>query len=158
MRKLGIHKNIPVSGTELTLGLRVGFISSHLTVYKLFPVNPRDITGPPKMSSLLEAKCIPALIIKPRFTFVAHTDDLGWNKTSNRIYTLSGRIGKVVASYAVVARSSPAEVGLIYTMHVALRGCDQSIGSTISDAIVRSWLWLTATRSSQLGCSVHCCK
>ena len=37
-------------------------------------------------------------------------------------YTLSGRIGKVVASYAAVARSSPAEVALIYTMHVALRG------------------------------------
>ena len=28
------------------------------------------------------------------------------------------------------------------------RGCYQSIGSTVSDAIVRSWLWLTATRSS----------
>ena len=73
--------------------------------------------------------------------------------------TLSGRIGKVVASHAAVARSSPAEVGLIYTMHVALRGycswgwgCDQSIGSTVSDAIVSSWLLLTATRSSPLGC------
>ena len=59
-------------------------------------------------------------------------------------------------SHAAVARSSPAEVALIYTMHVALRGwgggCDQSIGSTVSDAIVRSWLWLTATRSSPLGC------
>ena len=31
-------------------------------------------------------------------------------------------------------------------------GCDQSIGSTVSDAIVRSWLWWTATRSSPLGC------
>ena len=31
-------------------------------------------------------------------------------------------------------------------------GCDQSIGSTVSDVIVRSWLWLTATRSSSLGC------
>ena len=31
-------------------------------------------------------------------------------------------------------------------------GCDQSIGSTVSDAIVRSWLWLTATRSSPVGC------
>ena len=31
-------------------------------------------------------------------------------------------------------------------------GCDQSIGSTVSDAIVRSWLWLTATSSSPLGC------
>ena len=28
-----------------------------------------------------------------------------------------------------------------------------SIGSTVSDAIARSWLWLTATRSSPLGCS-----
>ena len=35
---------------------------------------------------------------------------------------LSGRIGKVVASHAAVARSSPAEVALIYTMHMALRG------------------------------------
>ena len=31
-------------------------------------------------------------------------------------------------------------------------GCDQSIGSTVSDAIVRSRLWLTASRSSPLGC------
>ena len=37
------------------------------------------------------------------------------------IHTLSGRIGKVVASHAV-ARSIPAEVALIYTMHEALRG------------------------------------
>ena len=72
--------------------------------------------------------------------------------------TLSGRISKVVASHAEVARSVPAEVALIYTMHEALRGtaheggdCVQSIGSTVSDAIVRSWLWLTATRSSALG-------
>ena len=72
--------------------------------------------------------------------------------------TLSGRIGKVVASHAAVERSSPTEAALIYTMHEALRGycpegrgCDQSIGSTVSDAIIRSWLWLTATRSSPLG-------
>ena len=31
------------------------------------------------------------------------------------------------------------------------RGCDRSIGSTVSDAIIRSWLWSTATRSSTLG-------
>ena len=31
-------------------------------------------------------------------------------------------------------------------------GCDQSIGSTISDSIVRSLLWSTTTRSSPLGC------
>ena len=37
-------------------------------------------------------------------------------------YPLSGRIGKVVASHAEAARSIPAEVALIYTMHEALRG------------------------------------
>ena len=74
----------PVSATKLTLGHRVGFISSHLTADKLFPVNSREITGPPKMSLLLEAKCMPALIIKPRFTLVTHTDDLGWYITSNQ--------------------------------------------------------------------------
>ena len=37
-------------------------------------------------------------------------------------YTLSGRIGKVVASHVALARLSPAEVELIYTTHVALRG------------------------------------
>ena len=31
--------------------------------------------------------------------------------------TLSGHIGKVVASHAAVARSSPAEVALIYTIY-----------------------------------------
>ena len=37
-------------------------------------------------------------------------------------YTPSGRIGKLVASHAAVARSIPAEVALIYTMHEELRG------------------------------------
>ena len=77
MRGLDIHKNIPVSVTKLTLGLRVSFISSHLTANKFFPVNPRAITGLPKMSLLLEAKSMPALIIKPRLILVAHRDDLG---------------------------------------------------------------------------------
>ena len=84
MRGLNVHKNIPVSNTILTLGLRLGFISSHMIVDKLFPINPRAITGPPKMSLLLEAKSIPALIIKPRFILVTHTDDLGWYITSNQ--------------------------------------------------------------------------
>ena len=62
---------------------------------------------------------------------------------------MSGRIGKVVASHPEVARSIPgwAETAPIYTIHEELRGtahegggCDQSIGSTVSDAIVRSWL------------------
>ena len=41
---------------------------------------------------------------------------------NTNIHTLSGRIGKVVAWHAAVARSSPVEVALIYTMHEALRG------------------------------------
>ena len=80
MRGLDILKNSPVSVTKLTLGLRVGFISSHLATDKLFRVNPRAITGPPQMSLLLEAKSMLSLIFKPRLTLVAHTDDLGWNK------------------------------------------------------------------------------
>ena len=75
------------------------------------------------------------------------------------IYTLSGWAGKVVASHAAVARSIPVEVAVIYNTHEALRrycpwgwGCDQSIWSTVSDAIDCSWLWLTATRSLPLGC------
>ena len=31
-------------------------------------------------------------------------------------------------------------------------GCDQSIGSNVSDAILRCWLWSTTTWSSPLGC------
>ena len=84
MRGLGVHKNIPVSDTKLTLGLRVGFISSLLTVDKLFPVNARAITGLLKMSLLLEVKHTPALIIKPRLILVMYTDDLGRYITSNQ--------------------------------------------------------------------------
>ena len=107
MRGLDIHKNSPVSVAKLMLGLRVDFISSHLTPDKLFPVNPRSITGPPwvkrwtsgpevpgargsswtrgsKRSLLLEAKIMPALIIKPRLILVTPADDLGWYITSNQ--------------------------------------------------------------------------
>ena len=84
MRGLEIHKISPVSVTKLTIGLREGFISSHLTVDKFFPVNPRAIMGPPKMSLLLEAKSMPTLIIKSRLIPVTHTDDLGWYITSNQ--------------------------------------------------------------------------
>ena len=76
MRGLEIHKNRLVSVTKLILGLRVGFISSHLTEDKLFLVNPRVITGPPKMSLLLEAKSMHALIIKTRLILVTPTDEL----------------------------------------------------------------------------------
>ena len=83
MRGLDINKNSPDPISKLTLGFRIGFISSHLTANKLFPVNPRAITDPPKMSLLLEAKTMPALIIKLRYILVTHTDDLGWYIRSN---------------------------------------------------------------------------
>ena len=85
-------------------------------------------------------------------------------------WPLSGLIGKVVASHAEgcnVARSIPAVTELHRfilctrrsggTAHVS-GGCDQSIGSTVSDAIVRSWLWSTATRSFPLGYFSNYCK
>ena len=60
-----------------------------------------------------------------------------------------------------VARSNPGCRGAapIYTIGTRRLGgtshegggCDQSIASTVSNAIVRSWLWSTATRSSPLG-------
>ena len=53
-RGLDIHKNPPVSVTKLTLSLRVGFISSHFLTEKLFQVHSRAITGPPKVSLMLE--------------------------------------------------------------------------------------------------------
>ena len=59
IRGLGVHENIPVSDTKLALGLR-GFIISHLTADKLFPVNPRSIPGPPNMSLLLEVLSLKA--------------------------------------------------------------------------------------------------
>ena len=46
--------NIDVSDTKLMLGFKVCFISSDLTANKLFPIDPRAITGPLKMSLLLE--------------------------------------------------------------------------------------------------------
>ena len=84
MSGLNVHENIPVSITKLMLSLRVGFISSYLIADKLFPVNPKATTGPPRISLLLEAKSMPALIIKSRFILVTHTDDLGWYITSNQ--------------------------------------------------------------------------
>ena len=83
MKGLYIQKNSPVSVTKLKLGLPVGFIRSHLTVDKLYPVNLRAITAPPTMSLLLEAKSVPALIIKPMLILVMHMDELDWYITSN---------------------------------------------------------------------------
>ena len=80
-----------------------------------------------------------------------------------RLHTLSGCIGKVVASHAEgckVARSNLAVAELHRFILCTRRsggteheggGCDQSIRSIVSDAIVHSWLWQTATRSSPFG-------
>ena len=76
MRGLDVHENIDVSDTKLMLGLRACFISSDLTANKLFPINPRAITGLPKMSLLLEVESTSAMIIEPRLILVTHTDDL----------------------------------------------------------------------------------
>ena len=84
MEGLDVHENINVSDTKLMLGLRVCFISSDLSANKLFPINPRAITGPPKMSLLLEVEITSALIIEPRLILVTHTDDLGGYITSNQ--------------------------------------------------------------------------
>ena len=68
----------PVSDTKLPLLLQVCYISSHLASDTLFSVNLRVIMGTPKSSLLLEAKSMPALIIKPRLILAVHMDDLGW--------------------------------------------------------------------------------
>ena len=66
------------------LGLRVGFISPHLTADKLFPVNAGAMTSPLKLSLLHQVKSTPALIVKPRLILVMHTDDLGQYITFNQ--------------------------------------------------------------------------
>ena len=85
MRGLDVHENIDVSDTKLMLGLRVCFISSNLTANELFPINPRAITCPPKMSLLLEVERTSALIFEPRLILVTHMDDLGGYITSNQL-------------------------------------------------------------------------
>ena len=84
MRGLDVHENIDVSDTKLMLVLLVCFISSDLTANKLFPINPRAITGPPKMSLLLEVESTSVYIIEQRVIYVTYTDDLGWYITSNQ--------------------------------------------------------------------------
>ena len=64
-------------------------------------------------------------------------------------YSLSGIIGRVVALYDFFFAGIDSRQRLqpISTVHVALRGCGrvimgdngQSVGSTVSDEIVRSW-------------------
>ena len=60
------------------------------------------------------------------------------------VYTLSGRIGKVVTSHAAAARWIPAEVALIYNMHAPLRGyCPWGWGVRPVNWIYRLWGYCT---------------
>ena len=82
------------------------------------------------------------------------------------VYTLSGRIGKVVASHAAVARSIPAEVALIYTMHEALTGYTaHEGGGATSQLDLPSLMSLSVAGCGRLqlgvphwAASVHYCK
>ena len=77
------------------------------------------------------------------------------------IDTMSDRIGKVVASHAKGCKvDSRLRLHRFIICTIGSGGAanegggyDQSIRSTVSDAIVRSWSWSTATRSSQSGYS-----
>ena len=98
MRGLFISKNIPVSVPKPPLSLRVGFISSHLTAVKLFPVITRAISGPPNMSLLLEVISMPVLIVKPRLNLLLSNHFYRQNITksnwqSNKIQMACGQIG-----------------------------------------------------------------
>ena len=102
---------------------------------------------------------------------------VGWGSLSSAHkqinYTLSGLLypewqhrqcfGLAFRRSHVRGSECSKSCGLQPALHCAIRGaqgilpcvgleCDQSILSTVSDAIVRSWLWSAATRSSPLGC------
>ena len=83
MGTLGVHQNIPASDTKLTHSLRIYSIGPPLVMDKLIKVVSKAITSPPEMGHLLDVECMPAVIIKPRFILVTHTDHLSWNKTFN---------------------------------------------------------------------------
>ena len=135
VRRLDIRKNIPVSVTKLTLGLRVGFILSHLTANKLFPANPRVITGPPKMSLLLEAKSMPALIIKPRIILVMHTDDLAF-------YIMSNQQGQTDVHARALLHWLLWSFAALAALELCCTGCSEAL---------LLWLpWSFVTKSTQL--------
>ena len=48
-------------------------------------------------------------------------------------------------------RANRGSQGVLPSVEWGMGGNGQLIGSTVSDAIVRSWQWSTATGSSQLG-------
>ena len=117
-----IQKNIPVSDTKLTLGLLVGFISSHLTADKLIPVNPRVITGQPKKSLMLEVKGTPALIIKLRLFLIAHEDDFGWYITSNQRNRCSCKTSTALSADKMACRADFELHRKLYSIELVVSG------------------------------------
>ena len=60
------------------------------------------------MSLLLDAKIMPALIIKPRFILVTHTDDLGWYIMSNQLGNMFVQnLNRIVGKPNVTPRQFP---------------------------------------------------
>ena len=106
----------------------VTLISKSLPSYILLPITfPISITS--VLSKVFERQvsvCLGHFLERTSVlpnTLFAYRKGLGTcNAFFCLFHTLRGRIGKVVASHAAVARSSPADVALIYTTHVALRG------------------------------------
>ena len=84
-----------------------------------------------------------------RFQYLMHRQCVGL------VFRRSHVRGSLSAASLVIR--SPARIALRNTWGLGgtalcrVGGCNQSIGSTVSDVIVRSWLWLTATRGSPLG-------
>ena len=120
LRGLDIYKNIPFSVSKMTLDIQLGFISFHLTVVKLWPVNPRVISDPPKMSLLLEAKSVPTFIIIPRLILVAKMDDISWYITSNQhgrmfVQNLKRIVSKPNVMPGHITANRRGALGLSYT-------------------------------------------
>ena len=60
------------------------------------------------MNLLLEAKSMPALIIKPRFILVMYTDDLGWYITSHQqVKMFIQNLNRIVRKTNVMSRLFP---------------------------------------------------
>ena len=67
-------------------------------------INPKAMTGPPKMSLMLKVKSAPALIVKPRFILIPHTDNLGQHILSNQRQMLIQNFNRIVSRPNVMPR------------------------------------------------------
>ena len=83
MGTLGVRQNIPASEMKLTHSVGIYSIGPPPVMDKFIPVNSRVTARPPEMGPFLDVECKPAVIVKPRFIRVTHTDYLSRNKTFN---------------------------------------------------------------------------